>query len=311
MLLTNTMQEELKIKKDLMGFRILVVDDNKDILFNIQLILESRGINVIPARNGKEALAILSDSDEVPDMIISDIMMPQMNGYDFFKTVSTNSRLSSIPFIFLTARSSPEDVRLGKLLGVDDYITKPINEKDLVAIVQGKISRFNKIKNYNNILLEAFREINLSLDPSVSKEEVDLILLLLMYWDDAYGPELLKYHPSEKKIPYSIENIGFQLFNAASLIYGQGRMLKAEGILLNIDNIKMSAYVYFNAQEDNSTRSGQRLYMLSVIAPKINYFESLQIKEVLARIFSNVKENVEWNVEHYYSDVIKILSSNI
>ena len=69
---------------------ILVVEDNDDILLNIKLTLEFNNFDVITANNGKEGLKVLNDQKKVPEIIISDIMMPEMDGYDFFKSVSDN-----------------------------------------------------------------------------------------------------------------------------------------------------------------------------------------------------------------------------
>ena len=93
---------------------ILIVEDNVDLLYAIKLNLESNKFKVIAAKNGKNALNILSNLDEVPEVIISDIMMPEMDGYEFFTEVSKIPKVNQIPFIFLTAKSSPEDIRFGK-----------------------------------------------------------------------------------------------------------------------------------------------------------------------------------------------------
>ena len=114
---------------------ILAVDDNQDILFNLKLTLELNGYRVITANNGEEGLKALSDSEEIPSLILSDIMMPEMNGYDFFKETAQNPEWSQIPFIFLSARASEKDVRFGKMLGVDDYITKPFKTENLLASI--------------------------------------------------------------------------------------------------------------------------------------------------------------------------------
>ncbi|MCK4848744.1 MAG: response regulator, partial [Candidatus Heimdallarchaeota archaeon] len=106
---------------------ILVVEDNPDVLFNIQVALEANEYEVETASNGKKAIKKLSEMGKNPDLIISDIMMPEMDGYDFFNIVSQNSVWSRIPFVFLSAKSKPEDVRFGKILGADDYITKPFD----------------------------------------------------------------------------------------------------------------------------------------------------------------------------------------
>ena len=80
---------------------ILIVDDNIDLLLNLQLILESNDYEVISAKNGIEAIKLLKELDHIPDLVISDIMMPKMNGYELFKSFSENLIWSRIPFIFL------------------------------------------------------------------------------------------------------------------------------------------------------------------------------------------------------------------
>ena len=129
---------------------ILVVEDNLDLLYNLKLLLETNNYNAITAKNGKEAINILSHMEEIPDIIISDILMPEMNGYEFFQAISNNLRWNRIPFLFLSARTTNKDIRFGKLLGADDYLTKPFNEKDLLAILSGKIARNERIKALNN-----------------------------------------------------------------------------------------------------------------------------------------------------------------
>ena len=121
------------------------MDIKKDLLFNLELILKANDFAPILAKNGREALDRLAELDKVPDLIISDIFMPQMNGYQFFKKISDNPLWNRIPFIFLTARAKPEDIRLGKLLGADDYITKPFDEKDLLASINGRLERNKRI----------------------------------------------------------------------------------------------------------------------------------------------------------------------
>ncbi|MCK4875933.1 MAG: response regulator transcription factor [Sulfurimonas sp.] len=138
---------------------ILIVEDNNDILLNIKLTLEFNGFEVITATNGKEGLKVLSEQKNLPEIIVSDIMMPEMDGYDFFQAVSNNPRWSSIPFLFLTARSSVEDIRFGKMLGVDDYLTKPFNMKELILRVKAILRRIsNKIEDgtlsYRDIILD-------------------------------------------------------------------------------------------------------------------------------------------------------------
>jgi len=123
---------------------ILVLDDNYDFLTNIELILEMEGYRVLAARSSAEALALLKQT--TPDLIISDIMMPEMDGYEFYQHVRQSPELLSIPFIFLTAKGDREDIRFGKRLGVDDYLTKPLEPNDLLIAVESKLRRLREIK---------------------------------------------------------------------------------------------------------------------------------------------------------------------
>ncbi|MFW9998048.1 MAG: PleD family two-component system response regulator [Candidatus Odinarchaeota archaeon] len=123
---------------------ILVVKDQPEVLFILQITLDCKSYEVLVARNRKEALELLLNTSTSPDLIISDIMMPEMDGYDLFKEVSSHPRWCHVPFIFLSTRTSSEDMWSGKLLGVDDYITKPL-EEDLLAIIIGELTRKEKI----------------------------------------------------------------------------------------------------------------------------------------------------------------------
>ena len=118
---------------------ILVVDDQPLTLATLQAALELDGYQIITASDGIEAIEVLQDTHI--DLIIADIAMPRMNGYQLFEAVRQDSRWIHIPFIFLTARSMASDIRYGKELGVDDYLTKPFQLEDLRASISGKLRR--------------------------------------------------------------------------------------------------------------------------------------------------------------------------
>jgi DNA-binding response OmpR family regulator len=122
---------------------ILVVDDQPDLLENIKLTLEAADYAVLTAADGIEALTVL-ESQRI-DLILADIAMPRMNGYQLYERVRGNPQWVAIPFIFLTARALDSDIRYGKELGADDYLTKPIQPEDLLAAVQGKIRRAQQL----------------------------------------------------------------------------------------------------------------------------------------------------------------------
>jgi putative two-component system response regulator len=118
---------------------ILVVEDNDVMRQGLQLMLEADGFRVVSASHGAEALFRMQTT--CPDLILSDISMPEMDGYAFFDAVRTQPEWIAIPFIFLTAHSTREEVFEGKKMGAEDYLVKPINRLELVTTVRSRLER--------------------------------------------------------------------------------------------------------------------------------------------------------------------------
>lgn len=123
---------------------ILLVEDNDALREGMSETLELNGYRTVKASNGQEGLEVLREVR--PDLIISDIMMPKVDGYAFHEAVAAQPESSPIPFLFLTAKSGQADVRKGLRAGVDAYLTKPIDLEDLLLHVQNKLSRFAEIR---------------------------------------------------------------------------------------------------------------------------------------------------------------------
>ena len=236
--------------------------------------------------------------------------MPEMDGYDLFETVSNNEMLNHIPFIFLSGRNTPEDVRFGKMLGVDDYLTKPFVIEDLLAIIMGKISRNKNIKEINAKIEVLLSSVKMNTIPSISEEEKSHVILLVVFWDDKTGPKLVSNFPDNGNTSFSIEKVGQQLFHAIVSLYGYEDISKAEGILLNIENFKRKGYIFFDAFQDDTVRGGERRFMIGLVAPKINYFDSLKIKEIFNEISSKIKGQKDWDIENYWEKLSTILISH-
>ena len=124
--------------------RILIIEDNKDVLDNTTELLELAGYSVEGAENGK--IGVTKAKELLPDLIICDIMMPEMDGYDVLYYLSIDPKTSTIPFIFLTAKSDAQDFRKGMELGADDYVTKPFEEIDLLKAIERRLAKSSKIK---------------------------------------------------------------------------------------------------------------------------------------------------------------------
>ena len=124
--------------------KILVIEDNKDILENTAEILELSNYKVYTALNGK--LGIELALAHQPDLILCDIMMPELDGYGVLHIVQKNPDLQQIPFIFLTAKIEREDVRKGMSLGADDYISKPFDPTDLLSAIEGRLKKSDLIR---------------------------------------------------------------------------------------------------------------------------------------------------------------------
>jgi len=121
-----------------MSAKILLVDDEKDIVEFLKYNLELEGFDVITAYDGIQALDKLQEN---PSLIILDIMMPRLDGYDTVKKIKSIEKFSGIPIIFLTAKSGEADEIIGLELGANDYIQKPISPKKLIARVKSNLRK--------------------------------------------------------------------------------------------------------------------------------------------------------------------------
>jgi len=118
-----------------MSKKILVVDDEPDILLTVGQMLEMSGYEVVRAKDGNECIDRMNEFETDPDLIILDIMMPNVSGWDVAAKLKENPKWKDIPIVFLTAKGDPMSVGMGGLAAVD-YIVKPFDIKDLVTRVK-------------------------------------------------------------------------------------------------------------------------------------------------------------------------------
>ena len=112
---------------------ILLVDDNDDLMENLKLILEMEGYTVKAVSSSIDALQVIDQS--APALILADVVMAGLNGYDLCQQVRMNKECADVPFIFLSALTTPDDIDRGRNLGADDYVTKPFAIHDLLTVI--------------------------------------------------------------------------------------------------------------------------------------------------------------------------------
>jgi len=122
---------------------ILVVEDNNVLREGLRDILVYEGFDVLTAAHGLEALQQMDTA--IPDLILSDISMPEMDGYELFRAVRSRPDWVTIPFLFLTARGEKQDILNGKTLGAEDYLIKPISKEELVTAIRSRLGRVRQI----------------------------------------------------------------------------------------------------------------------------------------------------------------------
>ncbi len=118
--------------------KILVVDDDPYILMSLEFLMKKNGFEVMVARNGTEALDIVEK--QVPDIVLLDIMMPDVDGYAICKHIKSSKKLKEAKVVFMSAKSKETDIRKGYDLGASLYVTKPLSTRQLRKQVQGLIS---------------------------------------------------------------------------------------------------------------------------------------------------------------------------
>lgn len=137
-------------------FHILVADDDKHTRMLLRAVLESENYTVSTAENGEQALELL-DREHI-DLVILDVMMPEMDGYEFTRIVRQTD--STLPILMVTAKHLPEDEKKGFLVGTDDYITKPIDEGKLLLRIKALLRRARIVSEQRIVIGEVILDYN-------------------------------------------------------------------------------------------------------------------------------------------------------
>lgn len=153
--------------------QILLIEDDRALRENTEELLELSGYSVLTAPNGK--IGIQSAKENLPDIIVCDIMMPLIDGYGVLEELSSDEKTKHIPFIFLSAKTEHKEIRKGMDLGADDYLTKPFEEEDLISAVESRLAKSQ--------LLNRMLDIK-SIEQDVSNDEMRTLHELKNFFDD-------------------------------------------------------------------------------------------------------------------------------
>lgn len=280
---------------------IMLIDDEQVVLKFLKKVLERHGYKTLTAENGKQSLEILEDQPQPPDLIISDINMPEMDGYSFYETLTQDLRWRYIPFVFASGLSQPEEIRLAKKMGVDDYLTKPINIEDLLAVVEGKLKRSRMIPKITPELDKILNDPKLiKKGASLSEDQTNLVQLLLIGWDPVLGPKTLISIPesTESLLPY--EEIHNQIYSSAMVVYGCSETTTRDSTLIHLANIDMDAFIMFDNIGNPDFPGEKQQGLLVAIAPKITYIDSNALKTLFNDAMDKICDEKlpDWNALH-------------
>ncbi|MCK4380232.1 MAG: response regulator [Candidatus Lokiarchaeota archaeon] len=290
---------------------IFLVEDDEVLIKNFKIFFEMNDYDLATALNGKQGLDVLSNLESPPDIIISDILMPEMDGYEFYMKVSEKTEWSRIPFFFLSGKTEPDDVRFGKMLGADDYITKPFSPKDLLEKIKIKIKESREIRKSSKILEEKLKDILKFEEPSLETlSRADFYYIFQMSWDDNKGPVILDYFPKNLIPSLNLENLTTQLYSTLIKIYEFEQVLEKNQFIMRIVKDLIDAYALIDKMEDSSViapKSGKGTFMVCAITPNFHYLNSKRIRGLLTKIAFNIKAKKEWNIKEYWEQLSQIV----
>ncbi len=152
---------------------LLLIDDDPNLILLVKDYLEFRGYQVITAENGREALDILANSS--PDMIICDVMMPEMDGYAFVEHVRANPETEWIPVLFLSAKGQSQDRVKGLNTGADVYMVKPFEPEELVAQVESSLKQASRLIRQQGKGAISAPTINVPFDVELTPTELKVV----------------------------------------------------------------------------------------------------------------------------------------
>lgn len=215
---------------------ILIVDDNQEVRHATSQVLSHFGFQTLIAPDGETAIEIARN--QLPDLILCDVMMPGMNGLEVLQELQSDITTSIIPFVFITSRADIRDQRVAMELGADDYILKPFGADQLRAVIGARLIKRQKQKQYHEMTLKVLRE---NIAYALPHEFRTPLMIVLGYADMMRSPNNGLSPDAIQQMAEEIFNSGKRLHRLAEnyLILSQIEVLATDPHLLNSLNEKI------------------------------------------------------------------------
>ena len=264
--------------------KILLIEDDTILRENTAEILELSDFEVVTAANGRSGIE--TAKNEVPDIIVCDIMMPEVDGYGVLEALGKEAKTANIPFIFLSAKTEHQDIRRGMDLGADDYLTKPFEEDELLSAIKSRLAKV--------AILKSFQEKEEPAHPDEHMKDLDDLR------EEFQKSSLLEFKKGETIYKKGKQNTSFYLVNRGVV---KAHRTDAAGKELITELYKQDDFFGnpvldgYNAYEDYATAmeptslyaiSREEFQKILVENPKI----SMQLIKVLNNNLSNLKEHL-------------------
>ncbi len=289
--------------------KILLIEDNEDVRENTAEILELANYEVLTAEDGKKGVAIAKDI--LPDIIICDIMMPELDGYGVFHILSKDDTTSGIPFVFLTAKADKQDFRKGMSLGADDYLTKPFDEVELLNAIEIRLKKRNVLSNkrvdeHNDVLMDikAFEDL-------LEKEEVITFINKENIFKESGYPNVLFYLKKGSVKVWKLDQNGksfiLKTLEAPSFL-GYEAIINDDKYTHNVTAIKDTDIVKFPKEAFKSLLASSKSIAAHFSKMVVEDNHELESK-LLSTAYSSVRAKVASVILKYYSSDAKISMS--
>ncbi|WP_159633751.1 response regulator [Sphingobacterium composti Ten et al. 2007 non Yoo et al. 2007] len=279
---------------------ILIIEDNLEIREGTAEILElTSGYNILTAENGKIGVELAMK--HVPDLILCDIMMPELDGYGVLYMLSKQESTMHIPFIFLTAKSERVDMRKAMEMGADDYLVKPFDDIELLNSIESRLRKRDSLQSViekSSTLILTEEDQNILLNDLVKEARVKVYKKKQLIYEEGDSPVYVYYIVKGKVRTFLYYQDGREL---STNIHTDGQFFGYESILLN-EGYTESA----SALEDTEV----------ALIPKEKFFELMFNKPVIATKFikllsGNVKEKEEQMLGFAYDSVRKRVANTL